>query len=400
MNIVQKDSQDKPHLLFIVNTTGSFISHRLSIAKAAINKGYKVSLATGDTDCAREIKFEGIEHYHIPLNRSGRSIFEECRLIYTIYNLLKRLRPNVIHNVTMKPVLYGGLINRIVGKVPCVNAITGLGFLFTREGWKASLIQKVLLSFYHISLGGKYSRTIFQNSDDLNLFVSKKITPMQKTCIMKGAGVPLDTYRPSSVKRNSEKINILFPARLLCDKGILELIEAASVLGPKYPVRFILAGGIDTVNPSAVKQCDLDKWQSFSFVDCIGYQKDMITLYQQSDIVCLPSYREGMPRALLEAQACGCPVVTTNVPGCREAIIDSKTGLLVKKGSSRALVEALEKLILDANLRNKMGVAARQFAEASFSIGEVVEQTLDLYCSLLAEKKRNKGYMPCKGRAH
>lgn len=335
----------------------------------------------------------------MPLKRSGTSLIEECRLLLAIFKLLKSLNPDVIHNVTMKPVLYAGLVNRLIGKKACVNAITGLGFLFTREGLKATIIKKIVLYFYYLSLKGKYNHTIFQNSDDLTLFVSKKIITVEQTCIMKGAGVPLEKYCVSTALKNEKLVTILFPARLLRDKGIIEFVEAAKALGPKYHVKFILAGGIDTVNPSAIMQSELNEWHSLTYIDCIGYQRDMIPLYHRSDIVCLPSYREGMPRALLEAQACGCPVVTTNVPGCRESIIDGKSGLLVKKGSSEELVKALEKLILDKSLREKMGCAARQFAEESFSIKDIVNKTIELYDELLMRKKNRSNKLFMKGHA-
>lgn len=375
---------EKSHLLFVVNTTGSFISHRLPIAQEAIKSGYKVSLATGDVDSHEDIKLAGINHYHLPLVRSGRSLIGECHLIFAIFKLIKTLKPDIIHNVNMKPVLYTGLINRFIGKRPCVNAITGLGFIFIREGWMAKIMQRIILCMYYVSNGCDNSIYIFQNSDDLNLFIQKGVIPLEKTCLMKGVGVSLNEYSVSSTEYKDELIRILFPARLLRDKGIVELVEAVKILAKKYSLKLLIAGGIDKDNPTSISQSQWDEWQKETCIEFLGHQSNMASIYQDSHIVCLPSYREGMPRALLEAQACGCPVITTNVPGCREAIVSGKTGLLVKRKSISELVEAIDNLIQNKELRKKMGTAARQHAEKNFSVENIIRETLSLYADILS----------------
>ena len=365
-------------LLFIVNSSDFFISHRLQIALAAQRKGYQVLVASGDNASANQFSDLGIEHRLLPLSRSGRNPFKEIKLIAAIYSLLRDVRPDIIHNVTIKPVLYGALINRLSIKVRCINAIPGLGYNFTRSGLKAKILQIFLLCLYRQGLKGNNTKTIFQNKDDLNYFLANKVISPEDVFLINGSGVCLQTF--SSIDEpKSEPIKVLFPARLLKDKGVVEYVAAAKILSSKHNVIFLLAGDIDQGNPSTIDQELLEKWQTYPFISWLGFLQEMADCYQNIHIVCLPSYREGMPKALLEAQACGRPVVTTDVPGCRDAISHGQTGFLVPPREIVPLTNALEKLITDSSLRHAMGKKARKRACNLYSINSVIDKTLALY---------------------
>lgn len=372
-------------LLFVVNISDFFISHRLPIALEAIKRGYDVSLISGDSKNCVTLQALQIKQYTVPLSRSGTNPFMEAHLLLVFYRVIKAIKPDIIHTVSIKPVLYVGFLNRLLFKKPIVSAISGMGYLFTKTGTKARLIQSLLTLAYRLAIGGKANQTIVQNSDDLTFFINKRVLSPKQIHLMKGAGVSLNEYSfaPSMPSNN---VTVLLPARLLWDKGLNEFFGAAKVLGEKYPCRFVLVGHLDEENPSVINKEILDAWLQYPYIEWLGYQPNMVPIYQQADIICLPSYREGMPRALLEAQACGRPVVTTDVPGCRESIMQNETGLLVESRNNDSLVKALEKLIVDKNLRSKMGRAARIWAEKEFSVEKVVTRTIGLYEDILSSQ--------------
>ncbi len=373
------------HILYIVNVSSFFISHRLPLALEALKLGYRVSVASGELDSSGVLQSHGIKEYQFPLSRSGRNIRKEIKSCIELFKLCQKLSPDIIHNVTIKPVLYSSIINRLFMRYPLVNAVPGLGFSFIQQGFKAKLMQMALRRMYRFAMNQKKVETIFQNHDDMHYFLKRKITSPTNTNLIKGSGVCLETFA-FTPEPQTDEVRILLPARMLKDKGVFEFITAAKMLAQTHPVKFLLAGHADDDNPSAISQAMLTEWSRLPYIEWLGHQEDMVTCYQNSHIVCLPSYREGMPKALLEAQAIGRPVVTTNVPGCREAIIDGETGFLVPVKEVKPLSEKLGLLIKDRALRLKMGQAARVLAEEEFSIEQVVKQTFDIYQGLLKSK--------------
>ncbi|MBD8558628.1 glycosyltransferase family 4 protein [Pseudomonas lactis] len=373
-----------PVLLFIVNDPGFFLSHRLPVAIGAQAAGYRVHVASMPGQAVDTIIKAGFEHQELPLSRSGRNPVAEVRLIFAIWKLLWRLKPDVLHLVTIKPVLYGGIAARLAPVKGVVAAISGLGFVFLSKGVKAALTRQVVSTFYQAALGKRNLRAIFQNPDDRDLLLGMGGLDASKVVMIRGSGVDLSLY--SSVPEPEGVPVVCLAARLLLDKGVLEFVEAARILRAHgIEARFQLIGDIDPGNPATVSAAQLEDWRKEGLVELLGYRKDIAALFGAANIVVLPSYREGLPKVLVEAAACARAVVTTDVPGCRDAIEPGVTGLLVPVRDAQALASQLQVLIEDPALRRKFGQAGRELAMRAFAIEEIVGQHLDVYRQL--EKK-------------
>lgn len=371
-------------LLFIVNDPGFFLSHRLPVAKGAQAAGYCVHIASMPGHAVETITKAGFEHHELPLSRSGRNPMAELRLIFAIWKLLWRLKPDVLHLVTIKPVLYGGIAARLAPVKGVVAAISGLGFVFLSKGLKAALTRQVVSTFYKAALGKRNLRAIFQNPDDRDLLLGIGGLDASKIVMIRGSGVDLSLY--SSVPEPEGVPVVCLAARLLLDKGVVEFVEAARILRAHgIEARFQLIGDIDPGNPATVSAAQLADWRKEGLVELLGYRKDIAALFGAANIVVLPSYREGLPKVLVEAAACARAVVTTDVPGCRDAIEPGVTGLLVPVRDAQALASQLQVLIEDPVLRRKFGQAGRELAMRAFAIEEIVGQHLDVYRQL--EKK-------------
>ncbi|WHT79608.1 N,N'-diacetylbacillosaminyl-diphospho-undecaprenol alpha-1,3-N-acetylgalactosaminyltransferase [Pseudomonas rhodesiae] len=308
----------------------------------------------------------------------------ELRLIFAIWKLLWRLKPDVLHLVTIKPVLYGGIAARLAPVKGVVAAISGLGFVFLSKGLKAALTRQVVSTFYQAALGKRNLRAIFQNPDDRDLLLGIGGLDASKVVMIRGSGVDLSLY--SSVPEPEGVPVVCLAARLLLDKGVVEFVEAARILKAHgIEARFQLIGDIDPGNPATVSAAQLEDWRKEGLVELLGYRKDIAALFGAANIVVLPSYREGLPKVLVEAAACARAVVTTDVPGCRDAIEPGVTGLLVPVRDAQALASQLQVLIEDPVLRRKFGQAGRELAMRAFAIEEIVGQHLDVYRQL--EKK-------------
>ncbi|MBN9229639.1 MAG: glycosyltransferase family 1 protein [Legionella sp. 40-6] len=368
-------------LLFIVNDAAFFLSHRLPIALRAQENGYEVHIATPLAPVCEQIREHGLIFHPILLSRSGKNPFKELTSIFSLYALIRRLKPCIVHLVTIKPVLYGGLIARFL-KVPgVVAAVTGLGYVFTAESKMAQYAQGIIQLFYRQALRQPRARIIFQNPDDQRLFTEKKICFPEQTTLIRGSGVDLSLYRP--LPETTGTPTVLMVSRLLKDKGVTEYVDAVRLLTKKgIKARFLLAGARDADNPACIPQSLLDQWQQEGHIDLLGFREDIAQLLGQSSLVVLPSYREGLPKVLIEAAASGRAVITTDVPGCRDAIEPNQTGLLVPVRDAQALAQAIECLLEDAALRNKLGQAGRILAEREFSIDHIVMKHLAIYREL------------------
>lgn len=368
-------------LLFIVNDPGFFISHRLPVAKGARAAGYEVHVACMPGSAVDAIVKEGFEFHALPLSRSGTNPVAEIGLIFSIWKLLWRLKPDLLHLVTLKPVLYGGVAARLAPVKGVVAAISGLGFVFLSRGFKAVLTRCVVSTFYRLALGKRNLRAIFQNPDDRDLLLDKGGLEPSKVVMIRGSGVDLSKY--AAVPEPVGSPVVCLAARLLLDKGVVEFVEAARILkGRGVDARFQLIGDIDPGNPATVTTAQLEEWRNEGLLEMFGYRNDIAALFAQANIVTLPSYREGLPKVLVEAAACGRAVVTTNVPGCRDAIDPDVTGFLVPVRDSRALADSLQVFIEDPVLRRKMGQAGRELAKQAFAIEQIVDQHLDVYKQL------------------
>lgn len=368
--------------LMIVNDPAFFISHRLAVAQGARKAGYKVHIATMDGKAVKLITEEGFAHHLLPLSRSGSNPFFEFFALFRIWRLLWRLRPDILHLVTIKPVIYGGIAARLAPVRGVVAAVSGLGYLFLSKGSKATLLRKVVSFFYKVALGKRNLRVIFQNPDDRDLLIGLGVLDPDKVEMVRGSGVDLSLYSFEPERLDSLPV-VCLAARLLRDKGVLEFVEAVHILHQRgVKARFQLIGDIDPGNPTTITEAEISTWREEGLIELLGYRKDIAKLFTDANLITLPSYREGLPKVLVEAAACGRAVVTTDVPGCRDAIDPDVTGLLVPMGNALALADGLQLLIDNSVLRQSMGAAGRALAESEFDLRKVVQQHLDIYSKL------------------
>ena len=329
------------------------------------------------------LESKGFKVYHLPMQPGGLNFFKDIRTMYYIWKLLKKLQPDIVHLVTVKPYLYGGIISRLVGVPSLVSAVSGLGTLFIDKNIKNKFLRILLHPIYKIAFNHINQKIIVQNNDDLKTLLNWGVLNPNKASLLKGSGVDLAEF--SNLQDPKGKFTICFAGRILKDKGVREFIKAASIIRERgKDVRFILAGDFDENNPSGISIQELAKINEGAYVEILGYQKNISKLYEQSHVICLPSYREGLPKSLIEAAAAGRAVVTTDVPGCRDAIIPNITGILVPSRDSLLLANAFEWLIEHPKKRILMGEAARKFAEKEFPIEKIVIKHIDIYKELLS----------------
>jgi glycosyltransferase involved in cell wall biosynthesis len=372
-------------LLFIVNVDWFFLSHRLPIALAAIDAGYEVHIATGFTDHIKQIQSYGLIVHPLSLHRSDislESFFSTFREISAVFKLVK---PDVVHLVTIKPVLIGGLAARFAQVPSVVSAISGKGFVFVSRGLLATARRVIVAWLYRLALGHKNQRVIFQNLDDRDSIIRITGMSLAKSKLIHGSGVDLDLYSVTPTK--TAMPIVILAARLIADKGVREFVEAARYVNSKIKMaRFVLVGEPDLSNPASLSQHELTEYKDKGFVELWGHRSDMSQVLSSAQIVVLPSYYgEGLPKVLIEAAACGRVIVTTDHPGCRDAIESNVTGLLVPVRDSKALGEAI-KLLLDDPVRcETMGKAGRERAEKLFDVRDVVSAHLSIYQKLMEQ---------------
>ena len=375
-------------LIIVVNELRFFLSHRLPIALAARDIGYEVHIASrsGTNAEIEQLSQEQLQFHSITFHRRSTRPWQELKTLQELNKLYKEVQPNIVHHVTIKPVLYGTLIARWVGGIQILNAISGLGYLFIAKGWKSSIRKKLLLWGYHVLLHSKKVWVLFQNPDDQALFSQYKIVYQKHAFIIRGSGVNLQQFIASPIPKGRTKIILV--ARMLWDKGVGEFVEAATILKQQgVDADFIIVGSVDLGNPKSIPVKQLDRWNSSGVIKWLGERTDISQLLIKSHIVVLPSYREGLPKSLLEAAAAGRPIITTDVPGCREVIKDGENGLLVQVRNAKSLVIAIQKLINNPELLSSMGKKGRLIAEQEFSIEQVINKTLELYSKIGSDPK-------------
>lgn len=375
-------------LLMVVNVDWFFLSHRLPIALAAQRAGYEVHVATGLTDKLPQLLQHGFIVHPLALSRSQTGLLGNLRALFSLLGVLRHVRPDVVHLVTIKPVLLGGLAARLARVPAVVAAVSGLGFVFVATGWVARLRRGLVGGLYRLALGHANSRVIFQNADDQALVTQMANLPPDRVVRIRGSGVDLSAYNVQPWLEGPPVV--MLAARLLADKGVREFVEAAAALRQQpcvvgQGVRFVLVGEPDLDNPASLQQGELDAWQAAGLVELWGHRSDMHAVLPLASVVVLPSYREGLPKVLIEAAACGRAVVTTDVPGCRDAIEPGVSGLLVPAKDAVALAGAIAELLNDKKRCQAMGAAGRKLAEQAFDVNSVAEQHLAVYADLLAK---------------
>jgi len=374
-----------PRILFVVNVDWFFLSHRLPLARAARDRGAEVWVAAAPTGQEERIRREGFRFLPVHFRRSGMDLFQEMVTIRNIAKVLQEVRPDLVHNVTIKPVLYASWLSRILRRPAVVNAISGLGYVFIASGAKARFLRVAVRMAYRAALSGDGIRVIFQNPDDIEAFVGAGLVERDRAVLIRGSGVDVELYRPLPEQPGVPVI--MFASRMLKDKGLVELVEAARLLrGGKVPFRMVFVGEPDPNNPATVMDGELLSWVDEGVIEWWRYQTEMERILPLSAIVALPSYREGLPKVLLEAASAGRPIVATDVPGCREAVLDGWNGYLVPPRDHVRLAGAIRRLLEDPALRARMGANGREMAEKEFRIEKVVASTLAVYDELLGDK--------------
>lgn len=372
-------------LLFVVNAPEFFLSHRLAIALAARKAGFEVHVATGSGKNIAHIIALGFIHHKIPVTRSGQNPVRELITVVHLYRLFRSHRPDIVHLITIKPVLYGGIAARLARVPAVVSAVSGLGTVFLDEAGFAGLRRRIVSSLYRLAFSHRRIAVIFQNPDDKKTLISAGALKPEQSRMIRGSGVNLADY--PVVAEPCGKPAVVMAARLLRDKGVFEFVEAARILKARQvDVVMRLIGAPDPDNTSSVTESDLENWHEESCLELLGYRTDIAEQYAASNIVCLPSYREGLPKGLIEAAACGRAVVTTDVPGCRDAIEPGVTGLLVPVKDASALADAIQDLVERPERRARMGAAGRRLAEEVFGIEQVVDRHMSIYQELLADE--------------
>ena len=371
-------------LFIVVNVDWFFLSHRKDIALAAQKEGWDVAIVAADTGKLKDIQALGLKTINLPMSRSGMNIKEEIGTLYFLYKLYKQEKPDVVHHVGMKTILWGTLAAKFAKVNGVVNAISGLGGFFAEDnkGLLARIMPKVL-KFSH---NKKNLLCIFQNNEDKGLYVKNGIIKEEQARFIKGSGVHLDDfcYTPEPTEG---KIRVILTARMIVEKGVFILTEAAEKLRSKYEdmAEFLLVGGIDD-HPGAITKEQLEKVCDGKYIQWLGFRTDVKELLQSSHIVAFPSYyMEGLPKSLIEADAIGRPVITCNSVGCKETVIDGYNGYLIPTKDVDSLVEKLDILLSEAAMRQQMGRNSRKYAEENFSIDVVIEKHLKIYNELVSK---------------
>jgi glycosyltransferase involved in cell wall biosynthesis len=372
--------RDKPVLLYLVTEDWYFWSHRLPIARAARDAGWAVLVATRVGSHGERIEQEGFRLIPIKMRRRSLAPWWEIATVAELIEIYRRERPDLVHHVAMKPVLYGSLAAALAGVPAVVHALAGMGYIFTSSGVKARLLRPLIRTAFRWLLDRSHSRLILQNPDDVAVMTKATVAP-ERVVLIRGSGVDTEAFAQSD-ELDGTPVAVMV-SRMLWDKGVGELVEAARLLQRRgVPLRVVLVGSPDPENPASIPERQLWDWDASGDVAWWGERSDVANIWANCHIAVLPSYREGLPKSLLEAAACGRPLVATDVSGCREVVRDGATGLLVPPRDARALADALERLARNRDLRRRMGAAARDLVTREMSEQVVVAQTVALYRSL------------------
>ena len=373
----------RPRLLMVVTEDWYFLSHRLALARAAMADGFQVGVATRVADRADEIAREGIKL--LPLQQMRRRDIGPVAVVRSVLELTalyRRWRPDIVHHVALKPIICGGLAARTAGIDRVVNAVAGFGYIYSSNQWRARLLRPAVAAALRAALRRPGSIAVVQNRPDAARLVDEGLAKAAAVRMIRGSGVDLGRFKRLSAP--ADPPIVMLAARLLWDKGIREFVEAARILRSRgAQARFVLVGDEDTENPASIAHEQVMQWQAEGRVEWWGRSNDMPATWNQASIACLPSYAEGLPKVLIEAAACGLPAVTSDVPGCREAVTHDVNGLLVPPRDATALAAAIGRLLDDPELRRRLGAAARQRAEAEFAEPLVAAQTIAVYRELL-----------------
>ncbi len=371
-------------ILFVVNEARFFVSHRLPLGLEAQRRGYEVVVVAAPETGEELLAAHDIRFVSVGMSRSGFNVWQEMKTFRDLRRLYRLEQPDLVHHVTIKPVIYGSFAARHARVDAIVNAVPGMGFVFTRRGVVAAVRRAVVNALYRAAFAVDHMRVIFQNSEDMRAFIGHAIVDKDQSVLIRGSGVDLTAFQPDAV--GPENMTFLMVSRMLRDKGVHEFVRAGSSVRETHPEwRFVLAGDVDPGNPSSLTEAELKELERQYGVQWLGHCDRIPELMAQCHVVCLPSYREGLPKTLLEGAAAGRGLIASNIAGCREVITHEVTGLLVTSRSVPALAEAMLRLGEDDELRERCAESALQKARAVFSITDVVEHHFRVYQELVGE---------------
>lgn len=369
---------DNKRILYVVNVDWFFISHRLAIAEEAKKNGFEVIVAAEDTGRSQEIIDKGIQFINLSFSRSGTNPIKELITVLKFFKIYYNAKPDVIHHITLKPVIYGSIVAKLLSIKSVINAVSGLGYNFTQG--RINLISKIMLRLMKYGFGNN-TCFIFQNKDDfMELSELGVLSPENNIFLIKGSGVNLEEFYPTPFP-SFDRIKIVLPSRMLWDKGVREFFQAAGTLRANYhsKIQFVLVGMSDEGNKAGISVNLLTQWVDGDYFKWIGHRDDIFEVYKNSHIVVLPSYREGMPKTLIEACAMGRAIITTDAIGCRECVDDGINGFKVPVKDPKGLAVAIEFLVNNPNKIIEMGIASRLKAENEFDINSVISTHLEIY---------------------
>ena len=382
------DKLVKPKVIFLVTTDWYFISHRLTLALELKNRGYSVTVITGKGDRGTEIAAH-FHHVVINFNRSGMNPLTEFPTLLQICKHYRRLKPDIVHHIALKPVAYGSIAAKLTGIPRVINTIAGLGFSYIRSGLRTSLLRRMIWLTFRSGYQSGKTLTVFQNADDMRMFIRRRYTPEHESLLIKGSGVDTQKFQPASNPVNQVPV-VLLPARMLWPKGVGVFVEAAKIVKSQgLQAKFQLAGPADPANKTAVPEAQLREWHRDGIVEWLGNCKNMAERFGSVDIVTLPSYyREGIPLVLLEAAASGKPLITTLMPGCKETVSEGYNGYLVTPNDAEALASSIVRLLKDPHLRTEMGHNSRKLALENFAMEKINQAYIEAYNQLLTPSSR------------
>jgi glycosyltransferase involved in cell wall biosynthesis len=375
----------RPKVLFLITEDWYFWSHRLDLARAVSHAGYDVFVATRVQDHGKRIEDEGFTLLPIRLLRRNRWPLQEVRAIQELIRLYHRIRPDIVHHVAMKPIIYGSWAARLAGVPAVVNAFAGLGHAFIAGGPGTRILRFLLTRALKPALSLPHSRVIFQNEQDAKELEHAGVVQPAQVAIIRGSGVDTAKFIPSP--ESDGDALVVLASRMLWNKGVGEFIAAVKVLNAQgIRAKYALVGRVDQENPAHVPEKQLRQWQKEGLVEWWGHREDMPQVLAHAHVVVLPTYYgEGMPKILLEAASCGKPVISTNIRGCSEIVRDGKNGLVVPPKDVPALAQAIATLLRDPALRAQMGACGREIVMKEFSVERISRETLDLYGELLGK---------------
>jgi glycosyltransferase involved in cell wall biosynthesis len=383
-------------ILFFANTDWYLYNFRLALAKALREQGVEVVLISPPGKYGEKLHAEGFRWHALPMQRRSLNPFRALWIIFKLAHLYRCERPDLVHHFTIKCVLYGTIAAKIAGIRGCINAITGMGYVFSSKDTLARLLGPFVKSVLKLILGNRRSRLILQNPDDVAALVSQRIISPERVRLIRGSGVNTSRFMPckkSDCERGGYVFKVLLSTRLLWDKGVMEYVEAARILqnSSAEQMEFLIAGSPDQGSPNSVSVGHIAEWENEGIIKHLGHVDRMAELLSEVDLIVLPTkYGEGVPRILIEAASAGLPIVATDVPGCREIVKHGVNGLLVPARNSNALAEAIRHIAENPSERSRMGAAGRKIAVNEFDEEIVIRDTFSVYRELLPEFYWNK----------